>query len=299
MNEDISALLPRRSRRMLAALGFFAVALCCAAVLIVNHFQVSLGRELLRDFALSQVRHFGDAPEGGGTHLLNDLSTNTRDHFVMERIVDGKGAVAAVEVAPAFDGVASVLERCRIGKNGAVSEACQEDTPDGARYFFVREPLGVGGWAFEGIFRASPKTVHAADSIYLTVAVAVVATLVASLLLMYPTLQLLQSSLLGSNRRLLQANLDMLKALGCAIAKRDSDTEDHNFRVTLYAIRIAEKMGLEAPRIRSLIKGALLHDVGKIAVRDDILLKPGPLDAAETAEMRRHVHYGLEIIASS
>ncbi|MGE4529434.1 MAG: HD-GYP domain-containing protein, partial [Rhodospirillaceae bacterium] len=54
-----------------------------------------------------------------------------------------------------------------------------------------------------------------------------------------------------------------------------------------------------APRIRSLIKGAHMHDVGKIAVRDDILLKPGPLDAAETAEMRRHVHYGLEIIASS
>ena len=299
MNTDISAILPRHGRRMLAALGFFAVALCCAAVLIVNHFQESLGSELLREFALSQVRHLGDAPEGGAPHLLNALSTHGRDHFVMERIVDGNGTVTGEEVAPAFGGIASSLESCRTGQSGAEADACQQDTADGARYFFVREPLGVGDWAFEGIFRASPKTVHAVDSIYLTVVAAVVATLVASLLLMYPTVRLLESSLRGSNRRLLQANLDMLKALGCAIAKRDSDTEDHNFRVTLYAIRIAERMGLEAAHIRSLIKGALLHDVGKIAVRDDILLKPGPLDAEEIVEMRRHVHYGLEIIASS
>ncbi|MBV5323957.1 MAG: HD-GYP domain-containing protein, partial [Rhodospirillaceae bacterium] len=70
------------------------------------------------------------------------------------------------------------------------------------------------------------------------------------------------------------------KVLGSAIAKRDSDTHAHNFRVTVYAVRIAQAMGLDDGAIRSLIKGSFLHDVGKIAVPDAILLKPGKLDQA-------------------
>ncbi len=73
---------------------------------------------------------------------------------------------------------------------------------------------------------------------------------------------------------LLDANLGTLSLLASTIAKRDSDTDVHNFRVTLYAMRLAEAMHLDSRDIQPLIKGAFLHDVGKIGVRDDILLKP-------------------------
>ena len=51
--------------------------------------------------------------------------------------------------------------------------------------------------------------------------------------------------------------------------------------------------------IRILIKGAFLHDVGKIGIRDNILLKPGRLDEEEFEEMKRHVNHGLDIISKS
>ena len=57
--------------------------------------------------------------------------------------------------------------------------------------------------------------------------------------------------------------------------------------------------GLPAAEMRLLLKGAFLHDVGKLGIRDAILLKPGRLDPAEFGEMKRHVDHGLDIIARS
>ena len=69
------------------------------------------------------------------------------------------------------------------------------------------------------------------------------------------------------------ANITLLKVLGGAIAKRDSDTSAHNYRVTIYAICLAQALKLKENQIRSLIKGAFLHDVGKIGISDNILPK--------------------------
>lgn len=98
---------------------------------------------------------------------------------------------------------------------------------------------------------------------------------------------------------LLDANLEALAMLGSAIAKRDADTDAHNFRVVVYAVRLAEARGLPEEEIRELIKGAFVHDVGKIGVRDAVLLKPGRLETDEFTEMRRHVEHGLEIVRRS
>jgi HD-GYP domain-containing protein (c-di-GMP phosphodiesterase class II) len=87
--------------------------------------------------------------------------------------------------------------------------------------------------------------------------------------------------------------------LGSAIAKRDSDTDTHNYRVTLYAVRLAEAMELNRDNIESLIVGAFLHDVGKIGIPDQILLKPGRLTAEEFEIMKHHVIFGGEIIQDS
>ncbi len=98
------------------------------------------------------------------------------------------------------------------------------------------------------------------------------------------------------SRTLLNANIGMLEVLGSAIAKRDSDTSAHNYRVTIYSIHIGQALGLPDKSLRSLIKGAFLHDIGKIAISDAILLKPGGLDDREYEIIKTHVLHGSEII---
>jgi len=115
----------------------------------------------------------------------------------------------------------------------------------------------------------------------------------------YPIVRRLTGRVTEFSIRLLDANLETLALLGSAIAKRDSDTNAHNFRVTIYSVRLAEAAGLPPPIIRSLIKGAFLHDVGKIGVPDRILLKPGKLDDAEFTIMKTHVEHGREIVSRS
>jgi putative nucleotidyltransferase with HDIG domain len=117
--------------------------------------------------------------------------------------------------------------------------------------------------------------------------------------LLYPVILHLVNRLTLFSRNLLEANLDALALLAGAIAKRDSDTDAHNFRVTLYAVRLAESLGLSITELQALIKGAFLHDVGKIGVRDKILLKAGRLNAEEFSLMQEHVRHGMEIICGS
>ena len=96
--------------------------------------------------------------------------------------------------------------------------------------------------------------------------------------------------------RLLRSNIDIISALGNAVAKRDSDTSEHNYRVTIYSIKLAEKLNLSKRKMRGLIKGAFLHDVGKIGISDLILLKPGKLTNDEFEIMKSHVKLGLDIV---
>ena len=96
--------------------------------------------------------------------------------------------------------------------------------------------------------------------------------------------------------RLFEANLEILKVLGSAVAKRDSDTDSHNYRVTIISVRLAETCGLFKDDIRRLIKGAFLHDVGKIGIEDEILHKPGRLTTDEFQLMKKHVAFGIDIV---
>lgn len=96
---------------------------------------------------------------------------------------------------------------------------------------------------------------------------------------------------------LMDANLELLDVLGRAVAERDTDTNVHNYRVTLYSVRLGETLGLDDKRLRDLTAGAFLHDVGKIGIRDAVLLKPGPLTPEETKVMHGHVMKGVEIIS--
>jgi putative nucleotidyltransferase with HDIG domain len=117
--------------------------------------------------------------------------------------------------------------------------------------------------------------------------------------LFYPLIISLNRKATRFAEKVIQGNLEIVTVLGAAIAERDSDTGDHNYRVTLYAIGLAEAFGVEQVDMRALILGAFLHDVGKIGIRDSILLKPAALDADELSIMRTHVQLGVSIIQTS
>lgn len=113
---------------------------------------------------------------------------------------------------------------------------------------------------------------------------------------LYPIMVRLADDNERKAREVLDSHISMMEALGRAIAKRDSDTGAHNYRVAWIAARIAERMGLSGGAMQALIAGSFLHDVGKIGIPDAILLKPGKLDEAEFDIMRTHVAQGEEIV---
>jgi len=113
---------------------------------------------------------------------------------------------------------------------------------------------------------------------------------------LYPVVVRLSADNERKAREVLDSHISMMEALGRAIAKRDSDTGAHNYRVAWIAAVIAEKMGIVGSAMQALIAGSFLHDVGKIGIPDAILLKPGKLDDAEFAIMRTHVAQGEEIV---
>jgi putative nucleotidyltransferase with HDIG domain len=88
-----------------------------------------------------------------------------------------------------------------------------------------------------------------------------------------------------------------LEALGDALDLKDAETEGHSRRVTAYTIAIARKMGLAKEEINVIARGAFLHDIGKMAIRDDILRKPGKLTDDEMAVMKEHCYLGYKIIS--
>jgi HD-GYP domain-containing protein (c-di-GMP phosphodiesterase class II)/HAMP domain-containing protein len=90
--------------------------------------------------------------------------------------------------------------------------------------------------------------------------------------------------------------LETITALAVAVESKDSYSRGHIERVSDYAQRLGKAMNLDAEMMRILKNGAILHDVGKIGVRDEILRKQGPLDAEEQKEMREHVIIGVNII---
>lgn len=113
---------------------------------------------------------------------------------------------------------------------------------------------------------------------------------------LYPVVVHLSADNERKAREVLDSHISMMESLGRAIAKRDSDTGAHNYRVAWIAARVAESLGLTGSAMQALIAGSFLHDVGKIGIPDAILLKPGKLDAAEFVVMRTHVAQGEQIV---
>jgi diguanylate cyclase (GGDEF)-like protein/putative nucleotidyltransferase with HDIG domain len=92
-------------------------------------------------------------------------------------------------------------------------------------------------------------------------------------------------------------HLATIEALAGAIDAKDQMTNSHILRVRIYATGLAEAIGLPPSEIQAVKTAALLHDIGKLAVPEHILSKPGPLTPEEFQKVRIHPHVGAEIIA--
>jgi putative nucleotidyltransferase with HDIG domain len=95
---------------------------------------------------------------------------------------------------------------------------------------------------------------------------------------------------------LARANEETLIGLVSALDLREHNTHMHSLRVREYTELIAERFGVDEKTKREIGFGALLHDIGKIAVPDQILLKPGKLTDKEWCEMRKHPEAGYRIV---
>jgi putative nucleotidyltransferase with HDIG domain len=82
-----------------------------------------------------------------------------------------------------------------------------------------------------------------------------------------------------------------------AIESRDCETKHHCRRVQVYAVMLAQRLGVSPEELVDISYGSLLHDVGKIGVPDSILLKPGKLTDAEWQVMRRHTIIGHQMLS--
>jgi putative nucleotidyltransferase with HDIG domain len=98
------------------------------------------------------------------------------------------------------------------------------------------------------------------------------------------------------NRQLVHGHEQALRVLVSAMDIRHKETRDHSDRVMRMAMGLARLTGMQDEALLSLKFGALLHDIGKLAIPDAILIKPGKLDEAEMAHMRRHPEIGRELM---
>ena len=100
-----------------------------------------------------------------------------------------------------------------------------------------------------------------------------------------------------SQRARERSYVEAVGAVVTAADARDHETTGHSFRVALYAQALARSLGLAPDQLKAIEWGALLHDVGKMAVPDSVLRKQGPLTAEEWHIMKQHPTWGFDMLA--
>jgi putative nucleotidyltransferase with HDIG domain len=100
-----------------------------------------------------------------------------------------------------------------------------------------------------------------------------------------------------SYRRLEESSLEAIESLNATVDAKDPYTAGHSARVQRVALAVAEELGVPRERLDAVRFGGLFHDIGKIAVPDRILTKPGALDDAEYLSIQRHPADGAEIVS--
>ena len=106
-----------------------------------------------------------------------------------------------------------------------------------------------------------------------------------------------ERELQDAHERLQDAYQKTIEGWVRALDLRDRETEGHTQRVTELTVKLARKLGFSEEELTHIRRGALLHDMGKMAIPDEILQKPGPLNEIEWEKMRRHPIYAYEMLS--
>jgi len=241
-------------------------------------------------------KRLNDFVEESGSMVLRD------GRFVLVRIYGNDGRLlldVADEVFPSIPAVRQAIDGATIPKLNADDFHVVTTEIEKLPLVGVAVPLNNSdnevAAQVVGVFAISAEAIDDIRGNILLTMLYVTGLVVATALTIYPIIGRLLDRVSRQTVKLLDSNLETLQVLGGAIAKRDSDTDAHNFRVSVYSVCLAEAVTLPRDQIRSLIKGSLLHDVGKLGIRDDILLKPGKLTEDEFTVMKTHVDHGMEL----
>ena len=105
-------------------------------------------------------------------------------------------------------------------------------------------------------------------------------------------------NLQSANYELTLAYDETIEGWSRAVNLRDKETDEHSHRVTELTYKLASQMGIAQPELGHIYRGAMLHDIGKVAIPDGILLKPGPLNEEEWTIMRRHPLIAVQLLES-
>jgi cyclic di-GMP phosphodiesterase len=97
--------------------------------------------------------------------------------------------------------------------------------------------------------------------------------------------------------RIEQTYDETLEALGAALDLRDTETEGHSRRVSLYCLELARRIQCNDEQVKQIARGSYLHDIGKIGIPDSILLKPSKLTPDERVKMEAHAQIGFELVS--
>ena len=111
--------------------------------------------------------------------------------------------------------------------------------------------------------------------------------------------ELLEARVRERTRELWQTQIEIVQRLGVAVEWRDAETGLHIERIGRFCERLALEIGMAPAEAELLRYASVLHDVGKVGIPDDILTKPGPLNADEWATMKTHATIGGDILSGS
>lgn len=269
--------------------------------------------EIVANFS-NQVQHLNPAVTEDRIELGQELkmlliagkASPLAGQLVYSSIYDLEGQQIAAEFDTKHPQLNNIVDLVRsiesqAGDNPASSQSFRriQSTP----YIHLRFPLqdqtGKQATFIEGIFEVSAIAKQEVISRIRKSVLGAIGIVLLTTLIFYPIISRLIHQLTTLTSNLVESNIETLRVIGSAIAKRDSDTDSHNYRVTIYSVELAEQIGLKPSIIQGLIKGAFLHDVGKIGISDQILLKPAKLSGDEFEAMKLHVQHGIDIVKQS
>ncbi|WP_072680499.1 HD-GYP domain-containing protein [Arcobacter sp. LA11] len=242
--------------------------------------------------------------------ILDTLIENNTNSSVIKKDIKTKANIFGIKFLQVFIDDELILENRnlyskkleeRISKLDKISEdICTEiiDIDDGDIYFYYQSRINVGN---KNIYvnilqKYDIEIVQLIKNELYFLLFIIFSNMIILIFAIFPLIYNQYKKVISSNNNLLLSYFNTITSLGTAISKRDGDTSEHNYRVTYYSYKIAKKINIEKERMGGLLIGSFLHDIGEIAIQDNILLKKDKLTKDEFEIMKTHVFHGMDII---